>query len=71
MSEATFSTQTNPALVRIQPDIRRLIIWREFGNWNNPAFLYGSVRFGGFGVGWYLYICAYGPMHHEQWIIED
>ncbi|GFW79852.1 transposable element Tcb2 transposase [Trichonephila clavipes] len=34
----------------VQPDNRRIFIWRDRGSRNNPAFVHESVRFGGRGV---------------------
>ncbi|GFW54988.1 transposable element Tcb2 transposase [Trichonephila clavipes] len=34
----------------VHPNNRRIFIWRECGNRNNPASLHESVRFGGGGV---------------------
>ncbi|GBN26927.1 Transposable element Tcb2 transposase [Araneus ventricosus] len=34
----------------VQSDNRRVIIWREHGTRNNPAFVHESVRLGGSGV---------------------
>ncbi|GFS86641.1 transposable element Tcb2 transposase [Trichonephila clavipes] len=54
------------------PDNRRIFIWRDPGNTNNPAFVHESVRFGGGGVLVYgsisidgrtdLYIIRDGPL---------
>ncbi|GFV73306.1 transposable element Tcb2 transposase [Trichonephila clavipes] len=56
----------------IQPDNRRIFIWRDRGSRNNPAFVHESVRFGGGGVLVYggisidgrtdLYIIGDGPL---------
>ncbi|GFW87777.1 transposable element Tcb2 transposase [Trichonephila clavipes] len=34
----------------VHPDNRRIFIWRDRGNRNNPAFVHESVMFGGGGV---------------------
>ncbi|GFX71561.1 transposable element Tcb1 transposase [Trichonephila clavipes] len=34
----------------VHPDNRRIFIWRDSGNRNNPALVHESVRFGGGGV---------------------
>ncbi|GFX17054.1 transposable element Tcb2 transposase [Trichonephila clavipes] len=34
----------------VHPDNRRILIWRERGSRNNPAFVHESVRFGSGGV---------------------
>ncbi|GFU53720.1 transposable element Tcb2 transposase [Trichonephila clavipes] len=34
----------------VHPNNRRIFIWRDRGNRNNPAFVHESVRFGGGGV---------------------
>ncbi|GFX18663.1 transposable element Tcb2 transposase [Trichonephila clavipes] len=34
----------------VHPDNRRILIWRDRGSRNNPAFVHESVRFGGGGV---------------------
>ncbi|GFW88675.1 transposable element Tcb2 transposase [Trichonephila clavipes] len=34
----------------VQPENRRIFIWRDRGSSNNPAFVHESVRFGGGGV---------------------
>ncbi|GFU50958.1 transposable element Tcb2 transposase [Trichonephila clavipes] len=56
----------------VQPDNRRIFIWRDRGSRNNPAFVHESVRFGGGGVLVYggifidgrtdLYIIRDGPL---------
>ncbi|GFW51830.1 transposable element Tcb2 transposase [Trichonephila clavipes] len=56
----------------IQPDNRRIFIWRDRGSRNNPAFVHESVRFGGGDVlvyggisidgRTYLYISRDGPL---------
>ncbi|GFY29303.1 transposable element Tcb2 transposase [Trichonephila clavipes] len=56
----------------IQPDNRRIFIWRDRGSRNNPAFVHESVRFGGVCVLVYggisidgrtdLYIIRDGPL---------
>ncbi|GFV86831.1 transposable element Tcb2 transposase [Trichonephila clavipes] len=56
----------------LQPDNRRIFIWRDRGIRNNPAFVHESVRFGGGGVVVYgvisidgrtnLYILRDGPL---------
>ncbi|GFT34301.1 transposable element Tcb2 transposase [Trichonephila clavipes] len=34
----------------VYPDNRRILIWRDRGSRNNPAFVHESIRFGGGGV---------------------
>ncbi|GFT82530.1 transposable element Tcb2 transposase [Trichonephila clavipes] len=56
----------------VNPNNRRIFIWRDRGNRNNPAFVHESVRFGGEGVLVYggisingrtdLYIIRDGPL---------
>lgn len=41
---------TDESRFSVQPDNRRILIWREPGTRNNPAFVHESVRFGGGGV---------------------
>ncbi|GFV96925.1 transposable element Tcb1 transposase [Trichonephila clavipes] len=46
-SNALFSDESR---FSVQPDNRRIFIWRDSGSRNNPAFVHESVRFGGEGV---------------------
>ncbi|GFS74446.1 transposable element Tcb2 transposase [Trichonephila clavipes] len=56
----------------VDPDNRRIFIWRDRCSRNNPAFVHGSVKFGGGGVLVYggisidgltdLYIIRDGPL---------
>ncbi|GFX83104.1 transposable element Tcb2 transposase [Trichonephila clavipes] len=56
----------------VQPDNRRIFIWRDHDSRNNPAFVHESVRFGGGRVlvyggisidgRTYLYIIRSGPL---------
>ncbi|GFX13461.1 transposable element Tcb2 transposase [Trichonephila clavipes] len=64
----------------VQPDNRRIFIWRECGSRNNPASVHESVRFGGGGVLVYgsisidwrtdLYIIRGGPLTARRYSDE-
>ncbi|GFV23821.1 transposable element Tcb2 transposase [Trichonephila clavipes] len=53
----------------VQPDNRRILIWRDRGSRNNPAFVHESVRFGGGGVLVYGVISIDGRTY--PYIIRD
>ncbi|GFU33251.1 transposable element Tcb2 transposase [Trichonephila clavipes] len=76
---STTGTTVSPQTVRnrlhgvvpfsVHPDNRRIFIWRDRGSRNNPAFVHGSVRFGGGGVLVYGDISIDG--HTDLYIIRD
>ncbi|GFS72461.1 transposable element Tcb2 transposase [Trichonephila clavipes] len=53
----------------VQPDNRRIFIWRDRGSRNNPAFVHESVRFGGGAVSMYGGISVNGRT--DLYIIRD
>ncbi|GFX13320.1 transposable element Tcb2 transposase [Trichonephila clavipes] len=53
----------------VHPDNRRIFIWKDRGNRNNPAFVHESVRFDGGGVLVYGGISIHGRT--DLYIIRD
>ncbi|GFY18025.1 transposable element Tcb2 transposase [Trichonephila clavipes] len=76
-SNVLFSDETR---FSVQPDNRRIFLWRDRGSRNNPAFVHESVRFGGGGVFVHggisidgrtdLYIIRDGPLTVRRYIDE-
>ncbi|GFV25182.1 transposable element Tcb2 transposase [Trichonephila clavipes] len=60
---------SNESRFSVQPDNRRIFIWRDRGSRNNPAFVHESVRFGGGGVLVYGVISIEGRT--DLYIIRD
>ncbi|GFU61795.1 transposable element Tcb2 transposase [Trichonephila clavipes] len=65
-SNALFSDESH---FSVQPDNRRIFIWRDRGSRNNPAFVHESVRFGGGGLLVYGVISSDGRT--DLYIIRD
>ncbi|GBN74938.1 hypothetical protein AVEN_265798-1 [Araneus ventricosus] len=58
---------TDKSRFSVEPENRRVIIWREIGTRNNPAFVHESARFGGVMV--WAGVSING--HADQYIIRN
>ncbi|GFW80253.1 transposable element Tcb1 transposase [Trichonephila clavipes] len=53
----------------LKSDIRRVLVWRDRGTRNNPAFVRerSQYRRAGWIMGWNQHRRTYGPAYHSEW----